>query len=822
MPKIRALILDDKHRFLAASAERLQREGIECKHVHTVEEALAALAQCRYEACIADGDSLSSEDSERIEHALREDDAPYLILVTAEDPAHLVPASLSLRTFRRLRKPCHFGDLLHGVRQAAAAKRSLAESADLAGKAAHAEQQLRQLLEAASDSIISVDATGTIVMANDAAVGLFGYDGDELLGASIEMLIPAALRERHRGLREQYQAHPHRRRMGSNLNILARRKDGTEVPVDIALSHVDSPEGVTVTAIIRDMSERKRSEEALRASEERLRILYDNNPSMYFTINTDLAIDTANQYGARQLGYEPSELIGRQAPDTIISPESQLDFAYNVGLCLEEPEQVHQWEGQMICRDGEILWIKQTARAAMDNDGDAFVFMVCEDITEARELSQQVSHQATHDALTGLVNRSELERRLAHLIGSARTDCAAQHAICYLDLDQFKVVNDTSGHAAGDELLTQIAQLLRRHVRHHDTVARLGGDEFAILLEHCSAMQVEFIANAIRKSIADYLFAWEGQRFSVGVSIGVVPINQHTEDVTSVLRAADSACYVAKDGGRNRIYVYREDNEEIARRRGEMSWVTRINDALVEGRFELLCQPIVPVIRGAEEPAHFELLLRLHDPAEGYLSPGTFLAAAERYNLADRIDRWVVNAALAWMAEDAADSKMRCSINLSGQSLGQPEFLEFVTEKLLAYGVSPEKVCFEITETAAIANLARAQAFIGSLKKLGCLFALDDFGSGLSSFAYLHNLPVDVLKIDGSFVVDLPTDPVKLAIVRSINEVGHTMGKKTVAEFVESQAVLEKLRELGVDYAQGFAIGKPRPLSLLQPAKAIG
>ena len=411
------------------------------------------------------------------------------------------------------------------------------------------------------------------------------------------------------------------------------------------------------------------------------------------------------------------------------------------------------------------------------------------------------------------MNRAEFERRLSRILEKQRED-GTTHALAYLDLDQFKIINDTCGHIAGDELLKQLAPQLQAEVRQRDTLARLGGDEFGILLEHCTLDQAHRAVEALRHAVTEMKFVWEGKNFNIGVSIGLVPVTPTSGDKTELLKQADAACYAAKERGRGRIHVYLEDDAALVQRQGEMRWVGRINGALDEDRFRLCAQPIVPLNR---EPIglHYELLLRMEESGT-LVVPGAFLPAAERYGLAVRTDRWVVKTALRWLAanpEHLQDLAL-CSINLSGHSMGDDDFLQFVFDQFAATAVPAEKICFEVTETAAIANLARASQFMAKLKQRGCLFALDDFGSGLSSFAYLKSLPVDILKIDGAFVRDVNGDDVDLEMVRAINEIGHVLGKQTVAEFVEDVHILETVRTMGVDFAQGFGVGHPELIDL--------
>jgi diguanylate cyclase (GGDEF)-like protein len=433
-----------------------------------------------------------------------------------------------------------------------------------------------------------------------------------------------------------------------------------------------------------------------------------------------------------------------------------------------------------------------------------------ERVEEVSRSEAQFRYQASHDALTGLINRHEFERRVKGLISSTHME-KGENALCFMDLDQFKVVNDTCGHIAGDELLRQLGEVLQDAVRHSDTLARLGGDEFGILMEHCTLAQAQRAVTAIQQIIQDFQFSWEGQTFRIGVSIGLVAISESTPSLTELLKQADAACYMAKDLGRNRIHVYNPDETQMVLRQGEMQWVSRINQALEENRFMLYAQSIVPLDKSTE--MHYEFLLRMVDERGEIVSPVTFLPAAERYDLMQKLDIWVVGHAFSLLANhpDLVEQVHFFSINLSGQSITNVNFLDSVISQIKELNIEPGKICFELTETAAISNLRAATHFISSLRELGCRFALDDFGSGLSSFGYLKNLQVDYLKIDGIFVKDIADDPIDHAMVKSINDIGHVMGMKTIAEFVESSKIKGMLRKLGVDYAQGYEIGRPQP-----------
>ena len=441
--------------------------------------------------------------------------------------------------------------------------------------------------------------------------------------------------------------------------------------------------------------------------------------------------------------------------------------------------------------------------------------VVLHDVTEMRGLARQMSYQATHDALTGLVNRREFERRLQESIESGhRGD--GQHVLCYLDLDRFKVVNDTSGHLAGDSMLREVAKVLRDAVRDSDTVGRLGGDEFGMLLIGCPLEKARQIADDVCRAVGDYRFVWKDKIFNIGVSIGLVEISRESGAIEELLAAADSACYVAKKQGSGRVVVYSARDEALARHTGEIQWLQRLQTALKENRFQLYHQPIVPAYGVDGGGPAMEVLVRLQDEGGHEVPPSEFVKAAERYRLMGLVDRWVVQTTLAALGRGAipVPSNRSVAINISGQTLSDVQFLEFVVECLDSTGVNPAQVCFEITESAVVANLDHARRFVGVLHGMGCQFALDDFGSGVGSFSNLKNLPMDYLKIDGSFMRNLERDSVNQAMVTAMIKLARTLNFKVIAEQIEDVATLDTARRMGVDYVQGYAVGKPQLLSL--------
>ncbi|MEY3760176.1 MAG: hypothetical protein RIR39_1667 [Pseudomonadota bacterium] len=549
-------------------------------------------------------------------------------------------------------------------------------------------------------------------------------------------------------------------------------------------------------------------------AKDRYRALFDDNPSMIFNLSESGLILSVNRTGAIQLGLSVDELQGRSVFD-FISPDDLPVMHGLIKHCLVSPLSIHKEGFKLACYNERIIWVRTAAKLVENKNQQSSLLLVCEDVTEAHDLTEQIIFQASHDTLTGLANRSEFDRHINQLVALVRTD-NSEHALCYMDLDQFKVINDTCGHLAGDELLRQLGDLLRKNLRKHDFMARLGGDEFGILMYRCSLGEAFKACEKLRDVISDFHFGWEDRSFSIGVSIGVSSVNANSGNAVDLLKEADAACYAAKDQGRNRVHFFLPDDEGLALRQGEMQWVSKIQRGLEQNRFCLFGQPIVPISDNYEK-LHFETLVRYRDDNNLIIPPGAFLPAAERYNLASALDRWVISHLFEWLANKPSflDNLSVCSVNLSGVSLSEESMLKFITEQFSLWAIPTHKICFEITETAAIANLSAATKFINYLRERGSLFSLDDFGSGLSSFAYLKNLQVDYLKIDGFFVKDIVDDEVDLAMVRAINEVGHIMSKKTIAEFVENKEIFSILRELGVDYAQGYGIGKPVPIDEL-------
>ncbi len=592
-----------------------------------------------------------------------------------------------------------------------------------------------------------------------------------------------------------------------------RRPDGTRRVLRTHSLPVFDVTGAVefVLGISEDITELHAEHLALEASEQRLRVTLNSIGDAVITTDMAARVTYLNPVAERMTGWLLEDAMHRPLCEVfrIFRGDGELALPDPVALVITSGVASSTPGSVMLAGPGGVRTAIEDMAAPIRDVGDVMlgVVLVFHDVSQAHVMAEKMSHLAAHDALTGLLNRREFEYRLEQAVVTASSE-SKEHTVLYLDLDQFKIVNDTCGHVAGDELLRQLTTLLQATLRLSDTLARLGGDEFGVLLESCATTPALRVAEQLRQTVSDFHFVWLDKSFPIGVSIGLVTFGAGVT-TPDILRMADSACYVAKDKGRNRVHVYTEDNAELAHRKGQMSWVARLQQALDEDRFVLYRQPIMALGQGLG--SHDELLLRLCADDGSLIPPMAFIPAAERYGLMPALDRWVVRRALAThtLRHPPGSLSVLVAINLSGTSICDETFLPFVLEQFALTGVPPSEICFEITETAAIANLGEATVLIRALKAIGCKFSLDDFGSGMSSFTYLKHLPVDYLKIDGSFVKDMMDDPVDRAMVEAIHRIGHVMGLQTIAEFVESDAIIGALREIGVDYAQGYAIGKP-------------
>ena len=528
----------------------------------------------------------------------------------------------------------------------------------------------------------------------------------------------------------------------------------------------------------------------------------------------------------RQAKLQSEQLLGQALPEvagrpfsevvTVVDEGDRRALADPVAQCLAAGVKVSLGRRAVVLTraDGAERSIELSAAPLGGERGEtAGAVVLLHDVTELRGIARQMSYQASHDALTGLVNRREFERRLQEALEVARSG-AQNHVLCYLDLDRFKAVNDTSGHMAGDNMLREVAALVKDAVRDSDTVARIGGDEFAMLLVGCPLEKAIQIANDVATAMRDFRFIWKDKIFSIGISIGLVEVGRESSGIEDVMSAADSACYVAKSQGHGQVHVYSSRDEAVARHRGEIHWLQRLQQALRDGRFILYAQPIIALLEAGDRGPALEVLVRLAGDDGAVIAPGEFLKAAERYRLMPLVDRWVVQAALAALGRGAVriPSGRSLALNISGQTLGDAQFLEFVVECLDRTGVLPAQVCFEVTEAAVVGNLEHARRFIGVLHGMGCSFALDDFGSGLGSFANLKTLAIDYLKIDGLFMRNLARDRVNQAMVSAMIKLARTLEFKVIAEQLEDSASLDVARRMGIDYMQGYVIARPEPL----------
>lgn len=563
--------------------------------------------------------------------------------------------------------------------------------------------------------------------------------------------------------------------------------------------------------------------EQLAEQNERLRVTLQSIGDAVITTDAAGCVSWLNPVAERLTGWPSDQARGRRLAQVfhIVHEETRLSAEDPVVACLKQGN-VPGVSGRtlLISRDGTEFGIEDSAAPIRNDRGEVLgAVLVFHDVTEQRRLSGEMSHRAMHDALTGLVNRAEFEARLRRSLKKAHED-RSEHALMYIDLDQFKLVNDACGHSAGDLLLQQVSKLLAEVVRARDTLARLGGDEFGVILEHCTGEQAQRVAQQICDRMDDFRFIQDERRFRIGASIGLVPLDNRWSTTAAIMQAADTACYAAKEEGRNRVHTWLDTDLAMRARNGEMQWATRLEQALDENRFVLHAQRIQPMTPG-QHALHAEVLLRLVNSDGSLALPGTFLPAAERFHLASRIDRWVLRTAIDCLVnlDDLRHVDMLC-INLSGQSIGDRAFHRHAVDLLKTAGAAICKcICLEITETTAVTNMADAAIFVKQVRGLGVRVALDDFGAGASSFGYLKTLPVDMLKIDGQFIKDLIDDPLDDAAVRCFADVARVVGLKTVAEWVSSPAILQRVREIGIDYAQGFLLHRPEPISLVLGAE---
>jgi len=602
-----------------------------------------------------------------------------------------------------------------------------------------------------------------------------------------------------------------------------RRRDGTQITVLINARVIrgEKSEITGYEGTITDITVRKRAELQLYEEKEKAQVTLQSIGDAVITTDADGRVEYLNPVAEELTGWESQEALGRPIAEVfqVISETTRLPVDSPITRCLREGRMVEMTEPSLLVnRRGQEISMQDSAAPIRDRGGRLIgVVMVFHDVSHERRLQRALSYQATHDALTGLINRREFEHRVNEALQTSRSDPATRHVVLYLDLDQFKVVNDTCGHQAGDRLLKQVTSVLQTRIRTSDTLARLGGDEFGVLLLDCSLDMAQRIAEGLRQAIRDFRFTWQDRIMNVGVSIGLAGMSGDSDTLSTIMSAADVACYTAKESGRNRVHTYNQGHAPDRLR--EMQWVSRINRACEEDRLVLYCQPIVAIRPGAGAFRQFELLLRMRDENGQLVQPAEFIPAAERFNLMPALDRWVVRQACQHLAhkrsDDPSPAPYTITINVSTTTINDEQFLDYVIAEMATADLSPGALCFELTENTAMTSLAAATRFINELRKRGCRFSLDDFGSGLSSFMFLKNLPVDYIKIDGSFVHNVAQDVIDRSMVEAITQIGRSMGIATIAERVDSAEVLDQLAELGVQYAQGHFIASPQPIEML-------
>jgi diguanylate cyclase (GGDEF)-like protein/PAS domain S-box-containing protein len=673
------------------------------------------------------------------------------------------------------------------------------------------------LFDALADTLpeVALIHTDTILFANRAAGDLFGVDAATLVGKPIADLLRPAYRAL---MRKHIADHLHATEPLQPVEVQLISGDDRGLWVELYSKRLKFRGENAFLTVAHDITHRKSLEASLGRGKLQARITLESIGEGVITTDLNGTIDYLNEAAEQLLGGNRSAGLGKRLLDllTLVDEVDRSSLGDPVAKCLSERKRINLGRrALLLSKQAEREFSTElTASPIRGPDGQiAGCVVIFHDVSEVRGLAREMSYQASHDALTGLVNRAEFERRLGAALDSARGE-GVSHVVSYLDLDRFKLVNDTSGHIAGDNLLREISALLKQRVRDSDTVARVGGDEFAMLLAGCPLDKARQIADDICQAVADHKFAWQDRAFDIGVSIGLVEVGKDSGSAEGVLSAADSACYVAKQQGRGRIHVYSTRDEVLARERGEIQWLQKLQRALKENDFELYVQPIVALTGRTQVGPAAEILLRMRDESGASILPSHFLGSAERYQLMSHIDRWVVQTALTAIAGGAPNlpNGRTCGINLSAQTLGDDDFLEFVVDVLDHTGVDPTKICFEIRESAVVSQLDQAQRFINVLHGIGCRFALDNFGSGIGSFANLKNLALDYLKIDGVYTHDVENDSVNREMVSAMVKLARTLDFRVVAEQVEDQASFEALRGLGVDFVQGYVVEKPRPL----------
>jgi len=654
-----------------------------------------------------------------------------------------------------------------------------------------------------------------ILLANESAANLVGLSPTQLEGRDAADLVKPAYRALFRRTIAKHLAGESAPR---RLEIQMINGDDAGLWVEAQSAVIEYRGKQAILTIARDVSYRKNLEVSLSRSKRQAQYTLESISEGVVTTDNEGRIDYMNQAAESMIGATRDDASGHKTGElfTLIDEADRRALGDAVERCLSIRRRVSMGRrALLVSRDGKHEHSVELTASPIKGPGSSIsgTVVVIHDVSEIRGITRQMSYQAAHDALTGLINRREFERRLEEALDTSHTE-EAVHILFYMDLDRFKAVNDSCGHTAGDSMLREVASLIKDQVRDSDFVARLGGDEFGTLLIGCPLEKAQQIATDICSAVADYRFVWQDKIFNIGISIGIVEITHHSGSLQDVINAADSACYVAKQRGRGQVHIYSARDEAIARERGDIQWLRRLQDALQDDRFALVVQPIIAIGGGSVSGPMVEVLIRMPDERGRYANSADFLRSAERYQLMPQIDRWVVNAVLAAIGsgEIRLASNRSCAINISGQTLGDESFLDFVVEALDRSGVSPESICFEVTESAISTNVQYVQRFIEVLHGIGCEFALDDFGSGIGAFSSLKHLPIDYLKIHGTYTRNLTSDQVNQEMVTAMIKLARTMDFRVVAEQVEEQDDFDWLRNVGIDFVQGNFVDPPAAL----------